>query len=253
MNKSEKVDFIRNKLSKKIPSIGSWIQTNDSNIAEIIGFSGYDWVAVDMEHGSISVSNLPNIFRSIELGNSLPLARISKVNAEQCKAVLDAGAGGIIVANIETAEQIQNLVSLSSWPPTGSRGVGFSRSNLFGINFEEYRLFAQNPLLVGMIESKKALSNLNDILSSDKLDAILIGPYDLSASLGVTGEFHSKAFIEAINFIHDTANQFNKPIGIHIVHPESNELDKRINEGYTFIPYAMDTTFVAFNAKNPRK
>ena len=132
MDRLKKIKTIRENLSKGHSSIGSWIQIPDSSIAEIMGQSGYDWVAVDMEHGSISLCQLPDLFRALELGNTLPLARIAQGEAKDCKQALDAGAGGLIIPMVESAEQLQKVVQYSSWPPSGMRGVGFSRANLFG-------------------------------------------------------------------------------------------------------------------------
>ena len=92
MNRFSQISKIRRQLFSGLYSIGSWIQIPDSSIAEIMGKSGYDWVAVDLEHGSISVSQLPNLFRAIELGGTLPLARVAQGSTKDCKQALDAGA-----------------------------------------------------------------------------------------------------------------------------------------------------------------
>ena len=97
MNRAKAIEVIREKLKSGNQSVGSWIQIPNSSIAEIMGCSGYDWVAVDMEHGSMSLHQLPDIFRALELGNTLPLVRISEGNSKDCKEALDAGAGGVIV------------------------------------------------------------------------------------------------------------------------------------------------------------
>ena len=101
-----------------------------------------------MEHGSISTNQLPNLFRAIEIGNTLPLARIAQPRPKDCKQALDAGAGGIIAPMIDNAKQLQIIIEACQWPPTGSRGVGFSRANLFGKYFEEYKIEAQKPLII---------------------------------------------------------------------------------------------------------
>ena len=136
MDRLKKIKLIRETLKKGGHSIGSWIQIPNTSIAEIIGCAGYDWVAVDMEHGSISVSQLPDLFRALELGNTLPLARIAQGELKECKQALDAGAGGLIIPMIESAEQLKNTIDYSKWPPSGNRGVGFSRANLFGKKFD---------------------------------------------------------------------------------------------------------------------
>ena len=109
MNRLKKIKSIRSKLKQGKLSLGSWMQIPDSSVAEIMGFSGFDWIALDLEHGSISVDLLPNLFRAIELGDSLPLARLAQANAKDCKQALDAGAGGIIIPMIESAKQLKSV------------------------------------------------------------------------------------------------------------------------------------------------
>ncbi|PJZ45512.1 HpcH/HpaI aldolase family protein [Leptospira brenneri] len=253
MNRIEQINKIREKLRSDSISIGSWMQIPHASIAEIMGQCGFDWVAVDMEHGAIGHHQLPDIFRALELGTALPLVRLSEGKNKECKQALDAGAGGVIVPMIETDDELRSVRDACRWPPAGTRGVGFSRANLFGENFEVYRQEAQNPLLVAMIENSKAVGNLEKILSVEGLDAIMIGPYDLSASLGVTAKFDDPVFIDAMSEILKLAEQKKIPCGIHIVAPKYEELQKRIAEGYRFIAYSIDALFLRAGAQEAFK
>ena len=132
MNRLEKINSIRQSLAANQPSVGSWMQIPHASVAEIMGQAGYDWVAVDMEHGTISVHQLPDLFRALELGDTLPLVRLAHGNPKDCKQALDAGAGGVIVPMVESASQLITVRDACRWPPSGTRGVGFSRANLFG-------------------------------------------------------------------------------------------------------------------------
>ena len=253
MNRLQAIEEIRQKLSGDSYSLGSWMQIPNSSIAEIMGQSGYDWVAVDLEHGSISVNQLPDIFRALELGNTLPLVRLAEAQAKDCKQALDAGAGGVIVPMVEDAKQLEFVRDYCRWPPSGKRGVGFSRANLFGKFFEDYIHEAQKPLLVGIIESIKAVDNLESILQVKGLDAILIGPYDLSASMNLTTKFSNIKFINIIEKIRTLSNQYSVACGIHVVNPEHDNLKQRIEEGYQFIAYSVDSVFLSKGSKNPIK
>ena len=240
----EKIKSIREKLQNDQLSIGTWQQIPHASISEILGQAGYDWVAVDMEHGSVSVEQLPDLFRAIELGGTLPLARIAEATAKDCKQALDAGAAGIIVPMIETANQLESIKDYCCWPPAGKRGVGFSRANLFGKYFEEYKAEAQAPLLIAQVEHINAVNNLEEILQVVGLDAIIVGPYDLSASMGITAKFDNKKFISTLNLIMALCKKHNVPCGDHIVKPDLELLGKRINQGYQFIAYATDGVFL---------
>jgi 2-dehydro-3-deoxyglucarate aldolase len=228
------------------------MQIPHSSIAEIIGQAGYDWVAVDMEHGAISTNQLPDLFRALELGDTLPLVRLAHAHSKDCKQALDAGAGGVIVPMIESAKQLIEVRDACRWPPSGNRGVGFSRANLFGKHFETYRQEAQEPLLIAMIENICAIDNLDDILATDGLDAILIGPYDLSASMGMTAQFEDPAFFTVMERIRTLCFKANMPCGIHVVMPNLVDLKQRIREGYSFIAYSIDSVFLNTSCIYPK-
>ena len=197
-----------------------------------------------MEHGAISHQQLPDLFRALELGNTLPLARIAEGKPRDCKQALDAGAGGVIVPMVESAEQLVSVRDACRWPPAGMRGVGFSRTNLFGKNFEVYQDEAQAPLLVAMIENTLALENIDKILLVEGLDAILVGPYDLSASLGLTAEFDHPDFISAMSHILSRSKHAKVAAGVHVVDPSVHDLKMRVEEGYRFLAYSIDTVML---------
>ena len=132
INRLNKIANIRKKLYNRDYTIGTWQQIPHASISEILGQASYDWVVVDMEHGSINVNQLPSLFQAIELGDTLPMARIAESKSNDCKQALDAGAGGIIAPMIESAEQLASIRDACRWPPAGKRGVGFSRANLYG-------------------------------------------------------------------------------------------------------------------------
>ena len=251
MNRILKIQSIREHLRNGSPSIGSWMQIPHSSIAEIMGNAGYEWIAVDMEHGTVSLHQLPDLFRALELGDTLPLVRIPKGDPELCKQVLDAGAGGIIVPMIESASQLTKVRDACRWPPSGSRGVGFSRANLFGKNFDSYREEAQSPLLIAMIENIKAVDSLVQILDVEGLDAILVGPYDLSASLGITADFDNPLFTSAMAEIITSAQSKNIASGIHVVSPSISELKARLSEGHQFVAYSIDAVMLGHTVKYP--
>ncbi len=251
MNRIVSIQEIRAKLRTGGHSIGSWLQIPHPSVAEIMGQAGYDWVAVDLEHGAIATHQLPDLFRALELGNTLPLARVAHGQPKDCKQALDAGAGGIIVPMIESAEQLIKVRDACCWPPAGKRGVGYSRANLFGKHFEAYAEEAQAPLLVAMIEGAAAVEDLPTILAVKGLDAVLVGPYDLSASLGMTGAFERPEFVAVIERILTACNSHGIPCGVHVVMPDAAGLQMHIEQGYRFIAYSIDAVFLNSAAAAP--
>ena len=252
MNKILAINRIREKLKNNGISIGSWMQIPNASVAEIMGNAGYDWVAIDLEHGSISTQKLPDLFRALELGNTLPLARVAQGEQKDCKLALDAGAGGIIVPMVETANQLQEVANYCRWPPAGKRGVGFSRANLFGKNFESYSKEAQSPILVAQIEHINAVHNLAEICEVKGLDALLIGPYDLSASMGMTAMFENQEYLDVLSEISSISHKHKIPVGMHVVKPSKEELAQKINDGYRFIAYSIDSVFFVESCELPK-
>lgn len=253
MNRIKKIVNIRKKLNSGLPTIGSWMQLESSDIGEIMGDAGYDWVALDLEHGHFSSSELTNLIRSIELNNTLGMIRVSSSDSLNVKKALDAGAGGVILPMINSAEALKDIVESCCWPKSGNRGVGFSRANLYGKYFKEYIKEAQAPLIIAQIENIGALQELDNILEVKKLDAIMIGSYDLSASIGKPGEFTSNKYKETVKKIISICRKKHKAFGIHIVDPDPNVLSKRIKNGYQFIAYSIDSVFLNKYSLNPMK
>jgi len=247
----DKVLEIRKKLKNGKVSLGTWQQIPNASISEILGNARYDWVAVDMEHGSISVDQLPNMIRAIELGNSLPLVRVAQSVQKDCRQALDAGAKGLILPMIESGEQLNKIMDFCCLPPMGKRGIGYSRANLFGKYFNNYINQDNDPLIIAQIESINAVNNLNDIINNERLDSIMIGPYDLSASLGITGDFNNSKFSDIIKHIINLSLESNMPLGDHIVNPDIQKLNERIKQGFQFIAYGTDAVFLYTAAKTP--
>ncbi len=243
-SRAQLVFRLRQKLKAGGFSIGSWMQIPSASLAEIMGDAGYDWIAIDMEHGAISVDQLPDLFRAIELGECLPLVRLAEGSMIECKKALDSGAGGVIVPMIKSAAHLRQVREECCWPPMGKRGVGFSRANLFGKHFESYREEAQAPLLVAMIENVQSVQNIEEILKVEGLDAILIGPYDLSASMGITGQFANQDFIDLATKVRLLCAKYRIAFGVHIVSPDPGVLKSSIQEGSQFIAYGVDGVFL---------
>lgn len=244
MNKLKKITEIRKCLKNGECTIGSWMQIPNASVAEIMGDAGYDWVAIDLEHGAFSLHLLPDIFRALELGGTLPLVRLAQGHPKDCKQALDAGAAGVIIPMVESAEQLIAVRDACRWPPAGKRGVGFSRANLFGKYFENYKDEAQAPLVVAMIEHVNAVKNIQSILAVEGLDAILIGPYDLSASMNKTAEFENEEFKKAMSVILAESKKANIPCGVHVVQPSKEQLNQRKSEGYKFLAYSIDSVML---------
>ena len=249
-NTDKNIKKFRKNLKSGEALVGGWIQIANSNIAEIMSDANYSWIAFDMEHGTFSIRDLPDLFRAVELKNKLPLVRLPNKNKEICSQALDAGCAGVIVPNIMNESELVSIMKACYLPPSGSRGVGYSRSNLFGKNFSRYKKQKNKPIIIAMIENIVSVERLEKILLVKGLDAILIGPYDLSASMGITGKFNNPKFKSILNKIKRLSKQYKVPSGIHAIEPSYKILRKYIKEGFQFIPFATDTILLNFAIKN---
>ncbi len=222
-------------------TIGSWVTLGHPAVAEIMASAGFDWLAVDLEHSTITIREAEELIRIIELKGISPLVRLSSNNAEQIKRVMDSGAHGVIVPMVNSPEEAKLAVSAVKYPPEGNRSIGLARAQGYGARFAEYFNWQKhNSLVVVQIEHIDAVSNLESILSVEGVDAYIVGPYDLSGSLGIPGNFSAPEFLEAMNQIRDVSRRLRVPGGVHIVEPDPLQLRRCIEEGNQFIAYGVD-------------
>jgi 2-dehydro-3-deoxyglucarate aldolase len=242
--------LIKFKLQQKKITIGSWITIGDTAIAEILANAGFDWLVIDLEHSCMDLQIASNLIQVIELSGVCSLVRITSNDSNQIKRVMDAGASGIIVPSVNSKLEAVRAVEATRYAPEGNRGVGLGRAQGYGAKFKEYLEWQiKNPIVVVMIENKQALPHLEEILTTSGVDAFLIGPYDLSCSLGIPGKFDDPIFIEALNFILATGKKVGCPTGIHVVEPDLTELDKAIKSGFNFIAYGVDIRMLDIAAR----
>ncbi|MDD5005721.1 MAG: aldolase/citrate lyase family protein [Candidatus Omnitrophica bacterium] len=233
---------LKNKLNNRKTTIGSWIQIAHPAVAEIMAQAGFEWLAIDLEHSTIELHQAQLLIQTIQSYNVVPLVRVSSNDAVQIKRVMDAGAAGVIVPNVNSEEDAQMAVAYIKYPPLGKRGVGLARAQGYGFEFEEYKKWVnKDSIVVVQIEHIDAINNLEEILSVDGVDASIIGPYDLSASLGCAGNFNKKEVKNSIKKYLTVCRKLNKPAGFHVINPESEELKNKIKQGFSFLALSIDT------------
>ena len=221
--------------------LGSWISLGHPAIAEIMAAAGFDWLVVDLEHSAIGIERAEELIRIIDLAGVTPLVRLSSNNPEQIKRVMDSGAHGIVVPMVKTGEDANNAVRAVHYPPLGDRSVGLARAQKYGAGFQEYFDWErENASVIVQIEHIQAVENIEEIFSVNGISGYIIGPYDLSASMGIAGQFDNKALTSALETVRAIAEEKNIPNGIHIVEPDRVELLQRIRQGYEFIAYSLD-------------
>lgn len=242
---------LKQKLKNNIQTIGSWITIPNSIMVEIM-CQHFDWLVVDMEHSAIDLNQVQNLVRLIESKDCVPLVRVSENNPNLIKRVLDTGTKGIIVPMINSKEDAVNALSSVHYPPEGNRGVGLARAQEYGFGFDKYQKILKNDVVViAQIEHVAAIKHLDDILRTN-IDGIIIGPYDISASMGHPGAFCRTDYKQKIEFILGVTELHHKPAGIHIIQPYDSEF-KNLDKRYKFIAFSLDTLFFGSKIRDELK
>ncbi len=233
---------LKDKLKQDVLTIGSWITLAHPAIAEIMAHAGFDWLVVDLEHSVITIKEAEELIRIINLCGVVPLVRLSNNDSVQIKRVMDAGAHGIIVPMVKTRAEVDAAVDAVYYPPKGARSVGLARAQGYGTTFQKYREWLDNKaVIIAQIEHIDAVNNLEEILAVPAIDGYFIGPYDLSASMGLPGQFDHTDMVASIKRIRQIGDALGKPGGLHIVEPDIIQLEARIKENFKFIAYSLDT------------
>lgn len=231
-------------MRKKI-KIGSWITLGHFSIAEVMRDAGFDWLCIDLEHSVIDYYEMEQLIASIDTDICTPYVRVSANDPIIIKRVLDAGAKGIIVPMVNNKDDAEKIVNSVKYPPLGKRGVGLGRAQGYGFEFETYtEKIIDQIKIIAQIEHIDAINNLEDILSVNGIDGTIIGPYDLSGSMGKPGKYDDDDVKKVIAHYEDISLKLNKTMGYHVIEPNHKLVLEKINAGYEFIAFSLDTLFL---------
>ncbi len=160
------------------PVFGSWLQFGNPAIAEIMAKAGFDWLAIDLEHSTISIETAGELIRIIDLAGCAPLVRLSSNDPVQAKRVMDAGACGVIVPSIQSAAEAVQAVQAVKYPPAGGRGVGLGRARGYGTRFAEYLEECRtNSVVIPMIEQVAGMIDPEESLAQYAVEPTIDGYY----------------------------------------------------------------------------
>ena len=232
---------LKKRLANNELTIGSWVTLGHPSIAEIMAGAGFDWLVIDAEHSTIELSEIQLLIQAMDTQDCPAIVRVTSNDANQIKRVMDAGATGIMVPLVNSAADAEAAVRHTYYPPTGTRGVGLARAQAYGAGFKSYLdWLADHAVVVVMIEHQDAVKNIDEILSVPGVDAFIIGPYDLSASMGMPGEITHPDVQDAIEQVCAAGLAHAKTGGLHVVEPDLEALYRLIDRGYRFMGYSLD-------------
>jgi 2-dehydro-3-deoxyglucarate aldolase len=242
---------LKNKLKKNQLTIGSWIMMGHPMSIEVMALAGFEWLVIDIEHTPIDLETVQSLIRTIQASDMKALVRVSKNEEVIIKRVLDMGADGIVVPMVNSKEDAKQAVNYAKYPPIGKRGVGLFRATRYGMKFEEYKKWVDDELvIIAQIEHIDAVNNIDEILQIEGIDGTIIGPYDLSGSMGYPGEFEREDVKDAVQKVLDRCKAFNIPSGFHVVDTDPEKLQIKIEQGCTFLAYGIDYFFMRDAAIN---
>jgi len=222
--------------------IGTMVTLGAPEVTEILVKAGFDWLFLDAEHAPFDALQLQRVLQAA--GPQTPcLVRLAAAAEVDIKKALDVGAAGIIAPMVNTPEQAKAVVRAAKYAPDGARGVGLSRALGYGFGLEAHLRAANDEVtVVVQAEHIEAVENIEAIVQTPGLDAVLIGPYDLSASLGRLGEVDHPEVVSAIGRVRAACQSAGLPLGIFGV--SAAAVEPYIAQGYTLITAGADILFL---------
>jgi len=229
----------RDRLLRGDRLIGTLLSLPSPELAEIASEAGFDWLFLDMEHGTLEARDVLRMVQAVR-PPCAPLVRIPEIREMWIKKALDTGAAGIIVPHVDNAEDAARAVHWSKYPPEGGRSVGISRANRYGVRFQENVETANaETVVVAQVEHIDGVRAIEGILDVGGVDAVFIGPYDLSASLGKPGWIQDPEVRGAVRTVAAACARRKVPSGIFAL--DVPGAAKALDEGYTLVCSGIDT------------
>jgi len=226
---------------------GTLLSLPSAAIAEVLAAAGFDWLFIDAEHGAIDSGDLVAILQAVDRDLAC-VVRLPALDAGAIKRALDLGADGIIVPQVETAAEAADAVRLARYAPEGERGMGLGRAHRYGFAFREYLERANDEIaVVVQCEHARAVGNIERIAAVAGLDAVFLGPYDLSASFGHPGDIHHPAVAEAIDHVTRVCRTAGMPLGYFGL--DAAAVLPLVERGYTLICAGIDCGLLGRAAK----
>jgi 2-keto-3-deoxy-L-rhamnonate aldolase RhmA len=233
------------------PVAGYWLSVGSPTVAEICARDA-DFAVVDTEHAPNDLETVANVARAVEsAGEAELLARVAWNDTVRIKRVLDTGVSGVLVPMVETEAEAREAVEGVRYPPEGVRGIAGSRANDYGRELaEQVERGGADLVTILQVETEEAVENAADIAAVEGVDALLVGPADLSASLGVFGEYESATFREAVGDVLDAAHDADAPVGTLATNDE--EILLWAEYGYDYQIVGVDAGYLAAGAERAR-
>jgi len=232
----------KKKLGLRQPLVGTLVSLAAPEVAEMLSLVGFDWLWIDMEHAPLSLDHVRSLLQALSEKCS-GLVRIPANDEVWIKRVLDLGPDGIIVPQVKSADEAEKAVKAAKYPPEGIRSAGITRAHEYGISFNSYVERANSDIaIVIQIEHIDAVKNVESILRVDGVDAVIIGPYDLSGSFGKLGQVQDKEVQGAIETVKRACQKSGIPCGVFALQPETAK--DFLERGFSLVAVGLDAHYL---------
>ncbi len=239
---------LRDALKDGTPLIGTLLTVDSTEVAEALALVGFDWIFIDLEHGSLSIHDAQRALQAIA-NRCFTLVRVPDGTPENIKRVLDMGCSGIIVPMVNSEAYARKIVALSKYPPVGERSVGIGRAQGYGLRFTEYLEVAnEQTAVVVQIEHRDAVADVDQIVGVPGIDALFVGPYDLSNSMGLVGQVNHPDVRAAIDKVRAACERTNLSMGIFC--STADQARKEIKAGVKLVAVGADISLMTDSARS---
>ena len=227
------------------PAIGTFFSSGNAAMMECLGYTGLDFAVIDTEHGPFDTETMQDLIRAAEHAELVPVVRIADVTHKEIQRAADCGAQGLIIPCLRSLDDFKKAVDLAKYAPAGNRGFIKGRGAGFGCAdwtkgpLEEYFAKSNEKLmLIPQCETVEALEQIEEIAALPGVDGIFIGPFDLSTTMGIPGQFTNPEFLAAEQRVKKACEAAGKPC--YILSMTEEEGSRLLNEGYAGVAHSLD-------------
>ncbi|MDC0239177.1 aldolase/citrate lyase family protein [Candidatus Thioglobus sp.] len=242
MNKNtEQRITLKKKMKNREKMFAGWVSYAHPSITETFALAGFDFIAIDMEHSTITTEQAQRIIAASQAQGVPCLPRPVSHSNDWIKPLLESGADGMLIQMVNNKEELQNIIQNIYYPPIGNRSYGVNRAHDYGFSLNEYfSEWNESTSFIIQIESIEAVNNIDDLLEFDEVDGVMIGPMDLSGSLGIPGQTNHPSVIEASKKVIKACEKYQKSCGTQVSDTTEKAIEDLFDLGYTFAILGSD-------------
>ena len=232
---------LKQKFRNREKMFAGWVSYSHPSITETFALAGFDFIAIDMEHSSISIEQAGRIIAASQSEGIPCLPRPVSHSNDWIKPLLESGADGMLIQMVNTKEELEKLIQHVYYAPVGNRSYGVNRAHGYGFYFDDYvQQWNESASFIIQIESIEAVNNIEALLNYDEVDGVMIGPMDMSGSLGVPGQTNHPKVIEASRKVIEACEKYSKSCGSQVSETSVESINQLFDLGYTYAILGSD-------------